>query len=99
MYPANILNARVDFSSHVNESATAEQRAEVHRQRSEARGVPYLILKPVNNRRREVQPGVRARRYLIPQLVAIARPSYATCGLIAGIAWNVSRKQLYYEAR
>ena len=46
MYPGKILNAAVNFYSHVNESGTEEERAEARRQRRENRGVPYLFLKP-----------------------------------------------------
>jgi len=46
MYPGKILNAAVNFYSHVNESGTAEERATARRARRENRGVPYLFLKP-----------------------------------------------------
>ena len=46
MYPGKIMNAAVNFYSHVNETGTPEQRAEARRQRRENRGVPYLFLKP-----------------------------------------------------
>jgi 2-keto-4-pentenoate hydratase/2-oxohepta-3-ene-1,7-dioic acid hydratase in catechol pathway len=46
MYPGKILNAAVNFYSHVEESGTEEERAEARRQRRENRGVPYLFLKP-----------------------------------------------------
>ena len=46
MYPGKILNAAVNFYSHVSEGATAEQRAEAQRLRREEKGVPYLFLKP-----------------------------------------------------
>jgi 2-keto-4-pentenoate hydratase/2-oxohepta-3-ene-1,7-dioic acid hydratase in catechol pathway len=46
MYPGKILNAAVNFYSHVNETGTDEERAESRRQRAENRGVPYLFLKP-----------------------------------------------------
>ena len=46
MYPGKILNAAVNFYSHVNETGTPEERTEARRQRSENRGVPYLFLKP-----------------------------------------------------
>jgi 2-keto-4-pentenoate hydratase/2-oxohepta-3-ene-1,7-dioic acid hydratase in catechol pathway len=46
LYPGKILNAAVNFYSHVNESGTEEERAEARRQRRENRGVPYLFLKP-----------------------------------------------------
>ena len=46
LYPGKILNAAVNFYSHVNETGTPEERAEARRQRREMRGVPYLFLKP-----------------------------------------------------
>lgn len=46
MYPGKILNAAVNFYSHVAEGGTPEQQAEARRQRRENRGVPYLFLKP-----------------------------------------------------
>ncbi|HEX7082077.1 MAG TPA: fumarylacetoacetate hydrolase family protein [Gammaproteobacteria bacterium] len=46
MYPGKILNAAVNFYSHVNETGTPEEIAEARRQRRENRGVPYLFLKP-----------------------------------------------------
>jgi 2-keto-4-pentenoate hydratase/2-oxohepta-3-ene-1,7-dioic acid hydratase in catechol pathway len=46
MYPGKILNAAVNFYSHVNETGSEESRAEARRQRRENRGVPYLFLKP-----------------------------------------------------
>ncbi len=46
LYPGKILNAAVNFYSHVNETGTPEERAEARRQRQENRGVPYLFLKP-----------------------------------------------------
>ena len=46
MYPGKILNAAVNFYSHVNETGTEEERREARRQRRENRGVPYLFLKP-----------------------------------------------------
>jgi 2-keto-4-pentenoate hydratase/2-oxohepta-3-ene-1,7-dioic acid hydratase in catechol pathway len=46
MYPGKILNAAVNFYSHVNESGNEEERAETRRQRQENRGVPYLFIKP-----------------------------------------------------
>ena len=46
MYPGKILNAAVNFYSHVDETGTPEERAEAIRQRRENRGVPYLFLKP-----------------------------------------------------
>lgn len=46
MYPSKILNAAVNFYSHVNETGTKEERAAAQKQRLEKRGVPYLFLKP-----------------------------------------------------
>ena len=46
MYPGKIMNAAVNFYSHVNETGSDEERAEARRQRRENRGVPYLFLKP-----------------------------------------------------
>ena len=46
LYPGKILNAAVNFYSHVNESGTPEEQAAARRQRRENRGVPYLFLKP-----------------------------------------------------
>lgn len=46
LYPGKILNAAVNFYSHVNETGTEEERAAARRQRRENRGVPYLFLKP-----------------------------------------------------
>lgn len=46
MYPGKILNAAVNFYSHVNETGNEEERAEARHQRRENRGVPYLFLKP-----------------------------------------------------
>jgi 2-keto-4-pentenoate hydratase/2-oxohepta-3-ene-1,7-dioic acid hydratase in catechol pathway len=45
-YPGKILNAAVNFYSHVAESASPEEREEARRERQEQRGVPYLFLKP-----------------------------------------------------
>jgi len=46
MYPGKILNAAVNFYSHVNETGNDEERAEQRRLRREQRGVPYLFMKP-----------------------------------------------------
>jgi len=46
MYPGKILNAAVNFYSHVNETGTDEERTAARRQRRDHRGVPYLFLKP-----------------------------------------------------
>jgi 2-keto-4-pentenoate hydratase/2-oxohepta-3-ene-1,7-dioic acid hydratase in catechol pathway len=46
MYPGLILNAAVNFYSHVEESGTPAERQEEQRRRREERGVPYLFIKP-----------------------------------------------------
>ena len=46
LYPGKILNAAVNFYSHVEESGTEAERQEARRKRREERGVPYLFLKP-----------------------------------------------------
>ena len=46
MYPGKILNAAVNFYSHVSEAGTEEERREARRLRREERGVPYLFIKP-----------------------------------------------------
>jgi len=46
IYLSKILNAAVNFYSHVNEAGTPEEQAAARRQRREQRGVPYLFLKP-----------------------------------------------------
>ena len=46
LYPGKVLNAAVNFYSHVFEGATPEERAAEMRRRREERGVPYLFLKP-----------------------------------------------------
>lgn len=46
LYPGKILNAAVNFYSHVDETGTDAQRAEARRQRRVNRGVPYLFMKP-----------------------------------------------------
>ncbi len=46
MYPGKILNAAVNFFSHVQEAGTEEERIEGRRQRREERGIPYLFIKP-----------------------------------------------------
>ncbi len=46
LYPGKILNAAVNFYSHVNETGSDEERVEARRQRRENRGVPYLFMKP-----------------------------------------------------
>ena len=46
MYPGIILNAAVNFYSHVSEAGTEAERIEARRLRREERGVPYLFIKP-----------------------------------------------------
>jgi 2-keto-4-pentenoate hydratase/2-oxohepta-3-ene-1,7-dioic acid hydratase in catechol pathway len=46
LYPGKILNAAVNFYTHVNETGTPEEIAAARRERRENRGVPYLFLKP-----------------------------------------------------
>ncbi len=46
LYPGKILNAAVNFYSHVNETGTPDEIAAARRARREDRGVPYLFLKP-----------------------------------------------------
>ena len=46
LYPGKILNAAVNFYSHVNETGSVEERTEARRQRREHRGIPYLFMKP-----------------------------------------------------
>ena len=46
MYPGKILNAAVNFYSHVQEAGSEAERQEARRLRRENRGVPYLFLKP-----------------------------------------------------
>jgi len=45
-YPGKILNAAVNFYSHISEAASDEERQEAIQQRRENKGVPYLFLKP-----------------------------------------------------
>lgn len=45
-YPGKILNAAVNFYSHVSEQASPEERIAEQRRRREERGVPYLFMKP-----------------------------------------------------
>lgn len=46
LYPGKIMNAAVNFYTHVNETGTPEEIAAARRSRRENRGVPYLFLKP-----------------------------------------------------
>ena len=45
-YPGKILNAAVNFYTHVSEGASPDEREAAQRQRRVDRGVPYLFLKP-----------------------------------------------------
>jgi 2-keto-4-pentenoate hydratase/2-oxohepta-3-ene-1,7-dioic acid hydratase in catechol pathway len=44
--PGKMLNAAVNFYSHVNEGGTAEEQRKAAEQRRANRGIPYLFLKP-----------------------------------------------------
>jgi 2-keto-4-pentenoate hydratase/2-oxohepta-3-ene-1,7-dioic acid hydratase in catechol pathway len=44
--PRKILNAAVNFYSHVNEAGTPEEQRKAAAERKAKRGVPYLFLKP-----------------------------------------------------
>ncbi len=46
LMPRKILNAAVNFYSHVNETASPEAQKKAADERRRARGVPYLFLKP-----------------------------------------------------
>lgn len=46
LYPGKIMNAAVNFYTHVNETGTPEEIAASRRERRENRGAPYLFLKP-----------------------------------------------------
>ena len=46
MYPGKIMNAAVNFYTHVNETGTPEEIEASRRARRENRGAPYLFLKP-----------------------------------------------------
>ena len=56
MYPGKILNAAVNFYSHINESGTEEERAASRRQRRENRGGGAVSLPEAGPRRRH-RPG------------------------------------------
>jgi 2-keto-4-pentenoate hydratase/2-oxohepta-3-ene-1,7-dioic acid hydratase in catechol pathway len=47
--PGTILNAAVNFFSHVSESGTPEQRQAAIEQRRANRGVPYMFIKPASS--------------------------------------------------
>jgi len=46
LYPGKIMNAAVNFYTHVNETGTPEEVEASRRERRENRGAPYLFLKP-----------------------------------------------------
>ena len=46
LMPRKILNAAVNFYSHVNEGGSAEEQQKAAAERKAKRGVPYLFLKP-----------------------------------------------------
>ena len=46
LMPRKILNAAVNFYSHVNETASPEEQKKAAEERRRARGVPYLFIKP-----------------------------------------------------
>ncbi len=46
LMPGKIMNAAVNFYSHVGETGTAEEQKKAEAERRAKRGVPYLFLKP-----------------------------------------------------
>jgi len=46
LMPGKIMNAAVNFYSHVGEQGTPEQQRQAAEERRKTRGVPYLFLKP-----------------------------------------------------
>lgn len=46
LYPGKIMNAAVNFYTHVNETGTPEEIAASRQARRDNRGAPYLFLKP-----------------------------------------------------
>lgn len=46
LMPGKMLNAAVNFYTHVGETGTAEEQKKAEAERRKARGVPYLFLKP-----------------------------------------------------
>ena len=46
LMPGKMMNAAVNFYSHVGESGTAEEQAKAEAERRAKRGVPYMFLKP-----------------------------------------------------
>lgn len=45
-YPSKVMNAAVNFYSHIDEAGSEAERREAMRERRENRGVPYIFLKP-----------------------------------------------------
>jgi 2-keto-4-pentenoate hydratase/2-oxohepta-3-ene-1,7-dioic acid hydratase in catechol pathway len=45
-YPSKVMNAAVNFYSHIDEAASEAERRKAMRERRENRGVPYIFLKP-----------------------------------------------------
>jgi 2-keto-4-pentenoate hydratase/2-oxohepta-3-ene-1,7-dioic acid hydratase in catechol pathway len=46
LMPGKMLNAAVNFYSHVNEGGTAEEQRTAAEERRRTRGIPYLFIKP-----------------------------------------------------
>ncbi|HEX9878207.1 MAG TPA: fumarylacetoacetate hydrolase family protein [Gammaproteobacteria bacterium] len=46
LIPGKMLNAAVNFYSHVNEGGTAEEQRTAAEERRRTRGIPYLFIKP-----------------------------------------------------
>jgi 2-keto-4-pentenoate hydratase/2-oxohepta-3-ene-1,7-dioic acid hydratase in catechol pathway len=46
LMPGKMLNAAVNFYSHVNEGGTAEEQRAASEERRRTRGIPYLFIKP-----------------------------------------------------
>lgn len=66
LMPGKMLNAAVNFYSHVNEGGTAEEQRKAAEERRANRGIPYLFLKPtegaiIGNRDAVVIPWGRDR--------------------------------------
>lgn len=66
LMPGKILNAAVNFYSHVNEGGTPEEQRKAAEERRANRGIPYLFLKPtegaiIGNRDAVVIPWGRDR--------------------------------------
>jgi 2-keto-4-pentenoate hydratase/2-oxohepta-3-ene-1,7-dioic acid hydratase in catechol pathway len=66
LMPGKMLNAAVNFYSHVNEGGTPEEQRQAAEERRRNRGIPYLFLKPtegaiIGNREAVVIPHGRDR--------------------------------------